>query len=676
MKCLKCGALIPDGAEKCPECQYPVNSESGQEPAAEASENVTAETESAAAPAEETVQPEPAEEAAQPEPSEAPAEEAAQPEPSEEAAQPAAPSAPSKKGGKGPVIAVAAVAVVAVGAFAVVKLTAPDPKEVVIQAFENVYPEDQVLPFEEIFGLSDMLEASSTSNTQGSMTLVMDSCSDETVGAYAGTGIRLGSRSDMDNFKSDVNMALVYNGMDLANINFYYGDDTLMMSMPELTGKVFTVDLGEGLADRLKASPTLGPVLTESGVDVDGLAAYITEYFDWAESVSEEGEMPFDVAALLERYKEGCTAYDSFKEALTVEKAEKGTYTVDGAEVSCQGYTVQVSKAAMIDFLRTSSDFFLQDETFKEDYLQQLEMSVRMSELMGAAAGLEGQSAEEMLQQTYGEIEDGAAQMIDYLDQVLNDVQMTVYVDKDGNLAAVEGTTSITAAAPAAEEAGADESAAENGSGDAQADESAAEESQADEGSADSAQAGTGEQADISFAFQLMGGAYATQNMSGNVSITSGGETVSLDLLKQGVYDDAQLTCDASVDVSAGGSVVSIMYTGTYSIGDGSYHASLEAGADGSQVFAVSASGVVDQLEKGSAIHMDIDAMDISFMDNTGSVTLSGEYSFGPLEGEIAPLEGETMDALAATEEDWSTVLMEIVFGAIGLSGQMAAPAE
>lgn len=628
MKCLKCGALIPDGAEKCPECQYPVNSESGQEPAAEASENVTAETESAAAPAEETVQP----------------------EPSEEAAQPAAPSAPSKKGGKGPVIAVAAVAVVAVGAFAVVKLTAPDPKEVVIQAFENVYPEDQVLPFEEIFGLSDMLEASSTSNTQGSMTLVMDSCSDETIGAYAGTGIRLGSRSDMDNFKSDVNMALVYNGMDLANINFYYGDDTLMMSMPELTGKVFTVDLGEGLADRLKASPTLGPVLTESGVDVDGLAAYITEYFDWAESVSEEGEMPFDVAALLERYKEGCTAYDSFKEALTVEKAEKGTYTVDGAEVSCQGYTVQVGKAAMIDFLRTSSDFFLQDETFKEDYLQQLEMSVRMSELMGAAAGLEGQSAEEMLQQTYGEIEDGAAQMIDYLDQVLNDVQMTVYVDKDGNLAAVEGTTSITAAAPAAEEAGADESAAENGSGDAQA--------------------------DISFAFQLMGGAYATQNMSGNVSITSGGETVSLDLLKQGVYDDAQLTCDASVDVSAGGSVVNIMYTGTYSIGDGSYHASLEAGADGSQVFAVSASGVVDQLEKGSAIHMDIDAMDISFMDNTGSVTLSGEYSFGPLEGEIAPLEGETMDALAATEEDWSTVLMEIVFGAIGLSGQMAAPAE
>ena len=39
-----------------------------------------------------------------------------------------------------------------------------------------------------------------------------------------------------------------YNGMDLANLNAYYGDDTLMLAVPELSGKVFTVDLGEGLA--------------------------------------------------------------------------------------------------------------------------------------------------------------------------------------------------------------------------------------------------------------------------------------------------------------------------------------------------------------------------------------------------------------------------------------------
>ena len=73
-------------------------------------------------------------------------------------------------------------------------------------------------------------------------------------------------------------------------------------------------------------------------------------------------------------------------------------------------------------------------------------MSVRMSELMGAAAGLDGQTAAEMQQQTYDELEDSVAQMIDYLDQALNDVQMVVYVDGDGRLAAFEGTTSLSTA--------------------------------------------------------------------------------------------------------------------------------------------------------------------------------------------------------------------------------------
>lgn len=662
MKCLNCGAEIPEGAEKCPECQSPVNMERQEEKAETAAgteETSAAQTEDgAAAPAEEK----------------ASAEENALTE--ETPAAPAAAAPAPKKGAKAPVIAVAAVAVIAVGVFAAVQLTAKDPKEVVIQAFENVYPEGQVMPFEEIFGLSDMLAASNTANTEGSLTLAMDSCSVEEANAYAGLGMRLAGRSDVENFKSDANIALVYNGMDLANINFYYGDDTLMLSMPELTGKVITVDLGEGLAERLKASPTLGPALEESGIDVDGLASYVTEYFDWAQTAVEEGNTPFDVAALLDRYQEGCAAYDNFKAALTVEKAEKGTYTVDGAEVSCQGYSVTVSKDAMIDFLRTSSDFFLQDETLKEDYLQQLEMSVRMSELMGAAAGLDGQTAAEMQQQTYDELEDSVAQMIDYLDQALNDVQMVVYVDGDGRLAAFEGTTSLSTA-------GLDEMAGElTAEGEALMEEAGAETQAAGDTSEESQEASeeaaesSGEQADIQFAFQLMGGAYTTQNMTGNISITSAGETVAFDLTKQGVYDESQLTCDVSVDVTAAGTTGTFTYTGTYSLADGAYHAALDVGADGSQMFAFSVNGIVDQLEKGSSIHMDIDAMEFSVMDNMGSVTLSGDYSYGPLEGEITPPEGETMDALAATEEDWSTVLMEIMFGAIGLTGQIGAPAE
>ena len=58
-------------------------------------------------------------------------------------------------------------------------------------------------------------------------------------------------------------------------------------------------------------------------------------------------------------------------------------------------------------------------------------------------------------------------------------------------------------------------------------------------------------------------------------------------------------------------------------------------------------------------------------MDDSVNVVLSGEYYYQPLEGEISPLEGETMDVLSATEEDWTNVGMERLFGVMGLGSQM-----
>ena len=91
----------------------------------------------------------------------------------------------------------------------------------------------------------------------------------------------------------------------------------------------------------------------------------------------------------MKRYREGCKAEDDFKAALTVEKGEKASFTIDGKEQACRGYEVTVSKEAMINFLRTSSDFFLQDEVLKKDFLKRLELSVKLSQLAGAQ--MEGQ---------------------------------------------------------------------------------------------------------------------------------------------------------------------------------------------------------------------------------------------------------------------------------------------
>ena len=56
-----------------------------------------------------------------------------------------------------------------------------------------------------------------------------------------------------------------------------------------------------------------------------------------------------------------------------------------------------------------------------------------------------------------------------------------------------------------------------------------------------------------------------------------------------------------------------------------------------------------------------IDALEIAAMDNSMNMVLSGELYSRPLSSGVTPLEGETMDVLSATEEDWNNVLMEMV---------------
>lgn len=659
MKCKNCGADMPDDQDVCSVCGAQIGADEQTDNKNEEKQETTADAESAAEPV--------AEEAAEPaaeEVAEMAAEEAAEPvaeatEPIAEAAEPvteaaesaaetaepaaavasaAAQQAPKKKGGKIVIGAVAAAAVVAAGAFGLSKVNEKDPKQVVIDAFESVYPEGQVYPIDELFGITKFADAVGTANAEGSLTLKLDSCSDENANAYAGSGLRIGGKSDITNKKSSAEIAAIYNGMDLAKMEVYYGDDMLMMALPELSGKVFTLDLGDGLADRITQSPVVGPLMEENGVDAAGIAEYLSELMDEAEKNQAEGKRTYDFEGLWNRYKEGSKAQENFKAALTVEQGEKKDFTMDGAQVSCKGYHVMVSKASMMDFLRTSSDFFLQDEELKKQYLRQLEMTVKMSGFMGGNLyGDEIPSAEELQQQTYEEMSKNVSQILDTLDKTLDDVTMTVYVDKKGRLAAVEGTTIL-----------------HNDSN-------------------------TEETVNAAFHAELSGGAYLTQNATLGVTLTDPNDaekSMTMDLVKQGTYDGKLLTSDWSGEFTSApeNEKYNISYTGTYNSDGGDYHASLETGDAAGQFLKFSATGRVDSLEKGVSVHVYLDELEIDVQGGSYSAVLSGEYGYQPLTGEVTAPEGEQMDVLAATEADWQGVFMEMLYGVMGLMGQMGVP--
>ena len=131
----------------------------------------------------------------------------------------------------------------------------------------------------------------------------------------------------------------------------------------------------------------------------------------------------------------------------------------------------------------------------------------RMAELMGSYGTGQELSAQEQLDQTYEAAETAVEQMITELEAALNDIQLKVYVTKDGRLASVEGTTVLNGAAYGAES-------------DVQVDGN----------------------------WQLQGGTYLTQNMTGSLMLTQGESATSLEFVKQGTYDGKQLTADVSVD--------------------------------------------------------------------------------------------------------------------------------
>ena len=528
------------------------------------------------------------------------------------------PEPEKKKSGKVMLGVAAAVAVVGIGAAAVPKLM-ENPKKKVIAAFESINSENQITGAEEIFGWKEFLENYGKVDCESVFRIQIDGCSEPGMEMFEGAGLEVRSMADLENWKSRAEMSLDYKHMDLADLQFYYGDQMFMAAVPQLVDRVFTLKIDDSLGESLKNSPMAAPYLEESGVEKP-------------ENGKAKGQLDFP--GLFDRYRKGCKAKESFQQAMMVEKAEKANFLIDGKETSCKGYHVQINKDSLIAFLRTSSDFFLNDEEMKKQYLDQLRLSISMAALFsGSMENGALSSAEEMVQQNYDEIKEQADWMIQILEQSLQDIDMMVYVDPKGRLAGLTGTTTVV-----------------------EADMDTVEERR---------------EAQIEFALELQGGNYLTENMNGRLSITSDGATMDILYEKAESYDKERLDSSCKVTVlSPDDENITMNASGTYIAESGDCQLSFELLVPEMQPIVIHGSGVVTELEKGKSIYADIDAMSIEAEGVT--MNFSGELGYGPLSGEVVPLEGEDLDVLAATEEDWGEIVMEAYGNIFGLMAQLA----
>ena len=475
----------------------------------------------------------------------------------------------------------AAAAVVVVGGGVMLSHQA-DPKDTVIDAFKSITAEGQLNPSEEIFGTKELEDLLQKGSAQTGMELSMTGISDESLNQMSGAGIGLDVKRDVDSGRQLLNLSLQYGGGELADAQLYMDDTQIMAAIPALSSRIFTLDYVNDLEGQLINSPYAAQKLEEQGIDIE--------------------------------------AIDDLKTAMTVTKNDKKEFTIDGQSENCRGYHVTLPKDALIRFAKTTREFFLNDETLKQDVVRYLELAGDASSIYAADGDGESVDPEEQQKELWAQAEAVLDNLVEEMENTIGDVTMDVYVRKDGKMAGFSYETDATVE---------EENVRFYG--------------------------------DVSFG----GGYNMLSNVNGALNIEdSDGQIITVSLDKTGAYEAGKSWSGQVIATLQGDEEkYQFILDGDYQIADGSYEVKLDLQSNGASQASLTANGAVSELSKGESVHIDMDSLRLETTLLNGSssyVEFAGSYYVNPLEDEIVQPDGVPFDVLASSEEDYNQVTTEI----------------
>ena len=369
-----------------------------------------------------------------------------------------------------------------------------------------------------------------------------------------------------------------------------------MAAIPVLSSRMFTLDYANDLEGQLINSPYAAQKLEEQGIDIEGLANYLGQY---KEALSDEEPM-LDLKALWNCYKEGSKAIDDLKAAMTVTKNDKKEFTIDGQSENCRGYHVTLPKDALISFAKTTREFFLNDETLKQDVVRYLELAGGASGIYAADGDGESVDPEEQQKELWAQAEAVLDNLVEEMENTIGDVTMDVYVRKDGKMAGFSYETDATVE---------EENVRFYG--------------------------------DVSFG----GGYNMLSNVNGALNIEdSDGQIITVSLDKTSAYEAGKSWSGQVIATLQGDEEkYQFILDGDYQIADGSYEVKLDLQSNGASQASLTANGAVSDLSKGESVHIDMDSLRLETTLLNGSssyVEFAGSYYVNPLEDEIVQPDG------------------------------------
>ena len=501
-----------------------------------------------------------------------------------------------------------AVAAAAAAAGAGVFLLWPsDPKDAVVDAFKSITAEGQTNPWEDIFGVAALKERMVSGANELELEIAYEDSSFSEFEILESGSVKMVVDTDRPENEYGFVLGIDYAGMNLANMELYVDQKEMIAAIPEIFDYAFSVNYSDNIQQKLEDSPFIGRELINMGLNGEDVEKIRDEVF----AIVERDNKLFNLKELWNRYKSECEAFDQLKAETVVEKADKKEFEINGKNVKCRGYHVDIPVRSLVEFLEETKDYILDDEILKEDVVTCIEL-IKEADVYGYAIP---STSKETQKELWKEADKVIDDFIKVMDDSMEDISMNVYVARDGKMAGFELETEIKV---------------------------------------------DSERIEVNGKANFAGGYNMLANVDAELELSGEGDSVTIELEKAGTYQEKELFEESvALNMNVADEHIGKTYEFAYQMEDDVYELSAEVSDDGNVAAKMSSEGSINNVVKGTSFEVEIDEMSISVPDEEANIELSGSYAMRPLENGVKKPSGEKLDVLEMTEMEMFEIVME-----------------
>lgn len=453
---------------------------------------------------------------------------------------------------------------------------------------------------DDLFGFEEMEKAVKETPYHYGGSLVLEDSNLTDLDVFSGLGLSAEVSVDYGTERRGMAEFMVsYGGMDAAGLTYYLDPRELDLFLPGLSDRLLVLDYQEGFEQRLYSSymiESMGMDRPEMEEFADMLVA-VREMMEGTEQAEETTSKE-----IAERFQNTVNLAKRLEEEMEVERADSKSFTINGKEAACTGYTAVISHETLMAVFRDVKDFIVTDEEAGQmvyEFLNQMDVLTD--------SGLTSGSREDL--------EEDLDRLLDRLDESFDDIKMKGYIDHSGNMASLTIETGFEV---------------------------------------------DGDQVEFSEEILFKGGSYLAENMEVTAKVDDGYSDVECKVVREGSRENEISDTSYKLSIKIDGEkLLTATFGNTFN--RDTKEASMDAMIRADSMYLsldMKADGVFDQIDKGKGFHFDMDNLRLRAVGAT--LNFSGEVYCGPMDALEKP-EGEVFDLLTDKESDWELLAMEIM---------------